>query len=203
REFVDVQVPAPFALGLEPRLVARGDEPARVSLRLRRPDREVVRVLVLSVAGVSADPAPVDLVPAGRRDELPREFDVPDLAVLPASAPPDPGMDPLAHPPDQVLRVRGEDDAARCSQRAQPLDRAPDRHAVVRRGGLADPVIAAFPPALAPVFDQARGAPGRVPVGELDAETGLVGIDIDEWLHEAVEGRAWGAFAQPSPRPVA
>src|SRR5690606_25068498 len=86
REFVDVQVPAPFALGLEPRLVARGDEPARVSLRLRRPDREVVRVLVLRVAGVSADPAPVDLVPAGRRDELPPEIDVLDLAALPAPA---------------------------------------------------------------------------------------------------------------------
>src|SRR5690606_41049583 len=54
-----------------------------------------------------------------------------------------------------------------------------DRHPVVGRRGLADPVIAPDPGAILPVLDQAGGAATCGPVLELHAKAGFIRVDVD------------------------
>src|SRR5690606_39294355 len=89
-ELEDVQVAPLLPFGVEPALVPRWDEPAGRGLLLCGPDRQVVGVFVLRVAGVPPDPAPVDLVPACLADQGAPQLDVLDRAGLPFPAPADP-----------------------------------------------------------------------------------------------------------------
>src|SRR5690606_13250651 len=97
-ELEEIEVAPPLALLLQPLLEARRLEPVRRVLLLRRPDRQHVRVLVARVAGVPADPAPLDVVALGDIDEPAPEVLVLHGPRLSAPASPPPGRDPLAHP---------------------------------------------------------------------------------------------------------
>src|SRR3990172_8816151 len=115
-------------------------EPVRALLTLRGADREVVRVLVLRVAGVALDPRPRDVV--GRRglNQLLPQLEVLDGAAFPLPAARLPAPHPLAHAIHEVLGVRDIDDAGVPPLAADPLqrrDRACQGHLVVGRLGRA------------------------------------------------------------------
>src|SRR5690606_36645427 len=151
-----------------------------------------VRVLVARVAGMPADPAPLDVVALGGVDEAAPEVLVLDAPRLPPPASRPPGRDPLSHALHEVLRVGDEHDAAGHAQGAQPLDRAADRHAVVGRRGFADPVVAPDPGAIRPELDQAGGAAACGPVLEPHAQTGCRRVDVDRGLVGDIHARFTG-----------
>src|SRR5688572_33505512 len=107
---VVVRVPAAGPLLCEPGVEPRRHQPVRALLALGGADGEVVRVLVLGVAGVALDPGPRDGMRGGGLGELLPELDVLDGAALSLPAARLPSPYPFAHTLHEVLRVRDEYD---------------------------------------------------------------------------------------------
>src|SRR5688572_451594 len=163
----------------EPGLELRRDQTPGGRLLLGGARSEEVAVLVLRMFVVSADPSRADSVPLALRIELLPELEVLDGPRLSPPPVPLPEIEPLAEAIHEVLAVGDETHVAGALEAAQRFDGAADRHAVVGRVGLGDPVVPPLPTLVLPDLDEPAGASGRGAILKLIAETGLVGVDVD------------------------
>src|SRR2546426_3220894 len=174
-----VGVAPPGALLGEPSVERRRYQPVRAFLALRSAGGEEVGVFVLGVPSMALDPAPLDLVRRRGLDQF-----LPELLILEHSAltlPPAcfPPRHPLAHPLDEVLRVRNVHDAGVLPLAADPFqssDRPGQGHLVVGRlgGGFVE-----VPPRHAVSggrLDQPR-VPAGARFGAVVAQAALIGVD--------------------------
>ena len=170
--------------GIKPGL----DKPPRVPLRTCRIDSKLIRVLVLWMAGMASDPAPVDLVTvADYVHQVEPELEVFDRAGLALPTAPGPGMDPLFHAFDQVRAVGGKDYATRCFEGAERFDGASNGHSVVRGVRLAHVVVST---GFVEHFDETGCGARCCTVAKLITQARFVRMNVDETaefrsLHDA------------------
>src|SRR5205809_5990229 len=176
------RVLAAGALLREPRVEPRGDEPVGALLALRGASRQEVRVLVLGVVGVPADPAPLHVMDLGDLRQLLPQLQIHDLAALLLPSLLLPPGHPLPHPLDEVLRVRHVAHACAFPLAPDPLeggDGTGESHPVVRglRGALVK-----IPPRHAVPRGRLneRGIASGAGLGRVVAQTALVGVHQHE-----------------------
>ncbi len=141
----------------------------------------MIDVFVLGVAGMTAHPAPLDGQVVCGGAELEPQLEILDRATLPIPPPSRPAMNPFLHSLREVTAVGIENDSSGSFETPEPLDGAAQSHAIIGGVGFRDVVVTARP---APLFverlDRAGGAAGVTTIGELVAEAGLVGVDVDQ-----------------------
>src|SRR5258705_784806 len=169
------------ALLFQPHVEPRRREAVGALLALGGAYGERIRVLVLGVPRVAFDPLPRHVVPRGGLIELLPQRQVFDFAAFTLPAPCLPGVDPLAHALDQVLRVGDVCDGGAVPLAVQPFedaDRAGERHAVV--GGVGRELVE-IPPrhTVAGVRLDQRGVAAGVGGRGAIAEATLVSVDQD------------------------
>src|SRR5216110_3294122 len=113
---IEVRVFAARVLLREPSVEAGWNQAVRALLLLGSADREGVRVLVLDVLVVAADPAPLHRMGGIDLIELLPEFGILERARFAPPAPSLPILAPVAHPFDEVLGIGDE-----MHQRMTPL----------------------------------------------------------------------------------
>src|SRR2546421_11354526 len=159
-----VQIVPTRPLLREPGVEARRHQAVGALLALRGAHRERVGVLVLGVAGVATDPAPLDGVAGRGLHQLLPQREILDRAALAAPATGDPSRHPFRHSLDQVFRVRHVGDTGVLPLAVQPLQRpgrARQRHLLVRRVGGALVQVPAGPAVSRPGLDE-RGIPAWI-----------------------------------------
>src|SRR6266540_6042146 len=133
---IEVHVFAAGALLREPGVETGRNQAVGALLLLSGADREGVRILVLDVLVVAADPAPLNRVGGIDLIELLPQLGVLECARFAPPAPSLPVFAPLAHPLHQILGVGDEMDQRVAPLAADPFqrgDRARERHLVIRR----------------------------------------------------------------------
>src|SRR5690606_34436461 len=119
------------------------------------------------------------------------ELEVLDGAGLPLPPAALPPRQPLGDALHEVLAVGHELDHAGSTKRAEKLDGAAERHPVVRRAPLGDPVVPPLPRSVPPDLDQPARAARVRPVLELVAEARFVGMYV-----QRIQGRSPGSGAE-------